>query len=237
MPAKTLVCPECNAPLAPPPGRTQFFCSFCGSTIVIPPEYQQLEERSSADVEDDELRPTPDLTKFEIDKFGDELTVSWSWRSWILAFLIPFALFWNAIVIGMGVGMFASGSILMMIGYFFIPHVWVGIGLAYVILALLFNRTTIYVNRDSLSVRHGPLPWKTPKPISVQDLQQLYVKQKISHGKNGSSASYTLEAMLKDGRSQTLISQNQDENTPIALERMIEVHLGIRDQRVKGEHR
>lgn len=235
MVAQSLTCPECNAPLEPPPDRTQFFCRFCGSTVVIPSEFQST--HSNGDSQSDVLRPAPDLSKFTIEKFGDELTISWSWRTWMLLFLIPFALFWNGIVIGMGVGIFAMGNWLFMLGYFFIPHVWIGAFLVYLIASMLFNRTVVSVNRDRLQLRHGPVPWKNPKPIDVADLQQLYVKEKISHGKNGSSASYELHALLKDGSSQTLCKSQSDDNIPIALERMIEVHLGIRDQPVQGEHR
>lgn len=235
MPAKSLTCPGCKAPLEPPPGRTQFFCQFCGSTVVIPAEYQTPGPSRSDDDDDEVLAPAPDLSKFQIDKFGDELTISWSWRTWVVLFLVPFACFWNAIVIGMGVGVFSMGEWWMRVGYFFIPHVWIGIFLVYLIVSMLLNRTTMRVTRDTLSVKHGPVPWRAPKPIFVDDLQQLYVKQKISHGKNGSSTTYSLEALLNDGSSKTLLKHQQDQNIPTAVERMIEVHLGIKDQAVKGE--
>lgn len=238
MVAQTLDCPECNAPLEPPPGRTQFFCSFCGSTIVIPTEYQtRAETRPSEPPEDDDvLHPAPDLSKFDIDKRGDELTISFAWRSWSLLFLIPFAVFWNGVVIGMGVGVFSMDHWMFKVGYFFVPHVWIGAFLIYLIAAMFLNRTTIHVNRDWLRIVHGPLPWRTPKPVDVHELAQLYVKHSVSHSENGSSTTYQLTALMNDGSSTKLFKGHQDENTPIALERMIEVHLGIKDQAVKGEY-
>ena len=244
MVAQTLTCPECNAPLEPPPNRTQFFCSFCGSTVVIPPEYQQTKDAIETQAEP--LRAAPDLSKFEIQKHGDQLTISWSWRSWLLLFLIPFALFWNGIAWTVGGAFFLAGigalgngggGIGLFGAVFAIPHLSIGLFLIYLILAMIFNRTTISVDRDELKIHHGPLPWRTPKPIPCDAIEQLYVKQKVSHNNNGTSVSYQLHALMTDGKSQKLLDNNQDENTPLAVERMIEVHLGIDDQRVAGDHR
>lgn len=244
MVAKTLTCPKCNAPLVPPPGRTPFFCSFCGSTIVVPRE--SLQEADETPAEDQRPRPTPDLSKFTIDKQGDVLTISWKWRTWLVLFLIPFAIFWNGVAwtVGgafflLGIGAFGDGgkdAFGLFGALFAVPHLCIGIFLIYLIFALLFNRTEIRVDRDTLVVRHGPLPWKTPKPIRTTEIEQLYVKEKVNHSDTGSSTNYQLHVLLKEGKSVKLLGNDLNENTPRAVERMIEVHLGIKDRAVKGDH-
>lgn len=242
MPVQTLTCPQCDAPLDPPSGRTQFFCQFCGATVVIPRSLQSNVDEPPREDMKEPLRPAPDLSKFTIDKHGDELVISWSWRTWLLLFLIPFAVFWNAITWTIA-GAFLVGGMMNDVPWYFgfagliaVPHICIGLGLIYFIAATFFNRTTVRVSQYDLSITHGPVPWKSPAPINVDEIEQLYVKEKISRGKNGSSASYQLHALLKNGSSHKLLNWATDPSIPQAVERMIEVHLDIRDQPVKGEH-
>lgn len=249
MPAQSLTCPECDAPLKPPPGQTRFFCAFCGSSVAIPPEYRSAPvdtDDSGSEQSEEPLRPAPNLSKFTIDRQGDLLTISWSWRSMALLFLIPFAVFWNAItwIVG-GTFLLTALGVLgnqgpqkeAFIGVLIAsPHFLIGLGFIYAVLVTLFNRTMIEVDRDAIRVVHGPIPWKSPPPLRSEDVEQLYVKRKTRNGNNGSvSYTYELQALRRDGEPITLLKGERDENTPRAVERMIEVHLGIKDRRVHGE--
>ena len=58
MTATTLDCPSCAAPLDVPPERTQFFCSFCGATVVVPESLRGGPSPSDSH-EDAPLEPPP----------------------------------------------------------------------------------------------------------------------------------------------------------------------------------
>ncbi|MCA9074117.1 MAG: hypothetical protein KDA93_03720 [Planctomycetaceae bacterium] len=229
MSVKRLMCPGCSAPLTPPEGRTQFFCQFCGATVVVPQEPAPL-----VDASDDTLHLLPSLDRITIEREGDRLTLSWQWRTWLAFFLIPFALFWNGIVLFIAIGILATGMSFILL--FLSLFIGVGAFLIYYAIALLVNGTTVDVENEMITVTHGPLPWKTPSPIPVDDIEQLYVKEKVHRGKDSTSVQYSLDVISKSGRTVTLISGEYDADIPRTIERLLETHLGIADRRVKGEY-
>lgn len=224
-----LTCPGCSAPLAPPRGRTQFFCQFCGATVVVPSE---LAQRPPA--RDEPLHPLPNLERIQLERSEGRLSLRWQWRSWVAFVMIPFALFWNGIILAMTVGILASGFswILLFLSLFYA----IGLFLIYYCLASLINETRIVVEDRTIAVTHGPLPWKAPRPMPVDDIEQLYVKERVHRGKDSTSVQYSLEIMRRSGGTLTLLSGEHDPDIPRTVERLLETHLGIEDRRVKGEH-
>lgn len=229
MSVKRLMCPGCSAPLTPPEGRSQFFCQFCGATIVVPQEPTPL-----VDTGDGTLHPLPSLDRITIERNGDHLTLSWQWRTWLVFFLIPFALFWNGVVLAITIGILATGMSFVLL--FLSLFIGVGAFLIYYAFALMVNGTTIEVGEGVITVKHGPLPWKTPAPIPVDDIEQLYVKEKLHRGKDSTSVQYSLDVISKSGRTITLISGEYDADIPRTIERLLETHLNITDRPVKGEY-
>ena len=223
--AEPITCPSCAAPVSPPAGRTQFFCAHCGATVVVPDDHR----RAAADAP---MKPVGDLSRFTIEKSGDELSVRWRWRSCGTLLLVPFALFWNGFIAVWIAAAASTGEPLFAL--FGIPFVVVGIGLAYLAVALQVNGTTVRVRDGVLSVEHGPLPWKAPEPIPADRLSQLYVKERVRRGKNGPHTDYQLMAVRDDGTERALLTDSTD-GTQRAVERMLEVHLGLEDRAVAGE--
>ncbi|MFZ5446598.1 MAG: hypothetical protein ACOZQL_41810 [Myxococcota bacterium] len=172
--------------------------------------------------------------KWQVDALPGSLTVRWRWSSLAVVFLIPFTLFWNGIL---SVFAFASTEGFthperLLIGLA-VPHVWVGVGLGYYVLTLLFNSTTVRLGEGTLSVRHGPLWWPGKRDFPAREIQQLFVVEK--RGSKG-SRSYEVCALLRDSRRVTLVKAD-DEQKARFLEVKLEQSLGIVDQRVEGEHR
>lgn len=245
MAVETLTCPECNAPLERPAGRAEFACMFCGSTVVAR-SLAAVDSPKAAKSGENVLRPKVDLSAFEIATRGEVLTITFVWRSLGLLFLIPFTVFWNG-VIGVGATTFFSevvfghhpgDGVARIIGpIFMIPFILVGVSLIYFCVATIFNRTVIRVDRNWLKVVHGPIPWKSPSPIRVESIEQVYVKQHLSNSDSGPSQSYQLMVLCKNGSTVGLLKPTHEEGIPKAFERLIEDHLGITDQAVQGEHR
>jgi len=121
---------------------------------------------------------------------------------------------------------------------FALIHLAVGVGLTYYTVCLFVNTTFIDVDEQSLHIRFAPLPWVGSKTIEARNIDQMFVQEKVSHGKNGTSRSYQLKALMKSGNKITLIgsgAMNDVEDTQF-LERKIEDFLGIRDRQVAGEY-
>jgi len=171
--------------------------------------------------------------KFNIDKQGDTLKISYKWFSPVAFFLVFFCIVWD----GFLVVWFAVDTPISF-KMFAIMHVAVGVGLTYYTVCLFVNSSFISVDKQKLSIRFAPLPWVGNKTLEARDIEQMFVQEKVSHGKNGVSRSYHLNALMKNGGKVKLIgsaAMNSVEDTKF-LEHKIESFLGIRDRQIAGEY-
>jgi hypothetical protein len=180
-----------------------------------------------------ESMPVPLPARMVVDARGSDLTIVMRWFSWTYIFMAFFCVVWDGFLVfwyGMAL---ASQNLVMML--FPLLHVAVGVGLTYFTVAGFFNRTTFRVERGYLSVRHGPLPWPGNLEVPTSSLEQLFCTEKVSHGRNGTTVRYGVEAVLKDGRHLKLAPGLEDREQAMFLEQTIEKHLGIQDRRVRSE--
>ena len=181
------------------------------------------------------LVPIPE--KLRIEEFGDELTISWRWFSAAVLFLIPFAIAWNAFLIGwytMAGSMpdQMPGAMRLIFLVFPLAHVAVGLGLIYGVVTMLVNRTTVRVRNGLLEVRHGPIYYPGSRSIPVDDVDQLYCTQQVdSGGKRGPTIKHPLHVQLKSGRTVPLLPGNTDADVARAVEQLVEKHLRIEGSR------
>jgi hypothetical protein len=170
--------------------------------------------------------------RFEVLDLGNSLEIKRSWFNPALFFLVFFCVFWNGfMVVWHGIAI-STGAWFM--SCFGLIHTAVGIGLAYGTIAGFVNQTVIRVGQGLLEVRHGPLPWLGNKGFPVHQIKQLYCKEHVHHGKNGSSTNYSVEMMLDSGR-ETLVQNLPECEQAIYLEQELERFLKIEDQPVRGE--
>lgn len=158
------------------------------------------------------------------------------WFSATTVFMTVFAVFWNAFMVMWFAIAISSGEWAM--AAFGSIHGAVGLGLIYAVVAQYRNRTVIRVADGALSLTHGPVPWPGGTALTTDDLQQLYVKRRVSHSsKGGTSISYELRAVHGDPpRDIKLIGSLGDPDVARFIERAVEDYLGIRDMRVRGEY-
>ncbi len=132
----------------------------------------------------------------------------------------------------------SSGGAAAHLYVFPLVHVAVGVGIGYSAVAGLLNRTTITIERDTLTVKHGPLPWLGNREIAKQDLQQLFCREKINHRRgnasHSSTISYEVHAQLGDSEVK-LVSNLTDARQALFIEQLIETTLGVEDVPVAGE--
>jgi hypothetical protein len=213
-------CPSCGAGI--PDNATR--CEFCDRPVDQAPATQR------GDV------PRP--SKFQIDDDGASLRISWRWFSPVVFFLLPFAIAWNAFLIGwysMATVMPGEPFGMRLVFLVFpIAHVAVGVGLAYSVLALLMNRSLVTVDRGTVTVSHGPLPWPGAT-VDADRIEQLYCSREERKSDNNTQQSYSLRAKLKDGSTKVLLQNVSASEETLYLEQALEKHLKIRDLPVKGE--
>lgn len=236
-------CPSCNAPLETPEDRPSFFCQFCGTPVVVEEALRRESAAAVTPQSGDGPKPSvPIPEKLHVEDLGGELTIWWRWYNPVVFFLIPFAIAWNGFLVGWytlagGMPDFMPGPMKLIFLLFPLGHVAVGLGLAYGILVLLVNRTTVRVRHGELSLKHGPVYFPGSRTISVDDIEQLYCSQELSTGGKGKPGiKFPLNVQLKSGRKLVLLANNTESEVAAAVEQLVERHLGIRDRRVAGEH-
>lgn len=220
-------------------------CTHCNELFSFQDQLPRRTEGHSHDMAPIAV-PQPDNVAMKQEGLG--LTFQWRWFRYYVFFLIPFALFWNAIVFSF-VGAFGafpwiSGvdgdfewlSLLTCIPAFILPHTWVGLGLIYYILTLLLNRTVVTVDRAAITVRHRPLPWLGNKTIPVGQIEQLYVKSNFSRFQRG-EPTYGVHLVDQANKHAKLVTGLSSSDHALYLEQEIERYLGIVDRPVRGEFR
>jgi hypothetical protein len=204
-------------------------CPNCGAVLPVD-QRSQSEGLLPASPPAAPLLPIPQ--RWEVQSGPRSLTVKWRWFKAMGLVLIPFALIWNGMLLGMGAsateGFKHPEKLLFGL---LIPHVWVGLGLAYFVLTSLLNSTTVAVNMGRVTVKHGPLPWRGNHDQPGTDFKQFFVVEK--RGSKG-SVSYELCALLRDGRRQSFVSGVTADQARF-LEVKLEQALGIQDVSVDGE--
>ncbi len=165
---------------------------------------------------------------------GSDLTVRWRWARLQTLFLLPFAVFWNGILLtaaaGLSEGFTHPEKLLFGL---LVPHVWVGVGLAYYSVATLFNTTTVSARFGRVTVKVGPLPWRGNRELDAKDLTQLFVVERRG---NRGAVSFDVCALTRDGRRQQLVTVPQPDQATF-IERRVEQALGVVDRPVEGEYR
>lgn len=172
----------------------------------------------------------------EVSEHGDELRLVRRWFTPALFFMLLFCVVWNGFLV-FWYSVTIEGGAPLIFSLFPLIHVAVGVGLTYATVAGFVNRTHITADPGRLRIRHQPLPWPGNRELPVSELEQLYCEEHVSRTRNGTSVSYTLNAVLQGGRKLTLLKRLQDPGQAIYLEHAIEKHLGIANRPVPGELR
>jgi hypothetical protein len=244
MPAYThIACPSCGSTLHSEDMSLQTMtgkCRSCHALVdlraaapglaVAPAAAGQAYPASDAR----EPIPVPLPAKVHVEARGRDLTIVRRWFSWVYIFLAFFCVVWNGMLLFFYSLIFAVDGPLV-IKLFPILHVAVGLGLSYTTIAGFLNRTTFRVERDHLTVRHGPVPWKGNLDVPTTSLEQIFCTEQISRGRNGTTIRYGVEAVLRDGRHLKLATGLEAREQALFIEQTLEKHLGIQDRRVRSE--
>jgi hypothetical protein len=162
---------------------------------------------------------------------GLEITRRWFHPAAILlaffaATWIGFLAFWY--------GMAGSSGAPTFFFLFPLVHVAVGLALGYGAAAMFLNRTVIRAEGGSLSVRHGPLPWRQGPTIPSSGIAQVFTREDRPKQDSG-SPTYSVHAVRRDGTRVRLLGTVPSADHALFLEQAVERHLKIADRSVPGE--
>jgi hypothetical protein len=172
-----------------------------------------------------------------VDDQGDQVRYVRRWFSSQCVFLLFFCVLWDGFLVYWYAQAFSRHGVPLMAVLFPLLHVAVGVGLTYFTVCGFVNSTIVEVGSGVISVRHRPLPWWGNRTFESADVDQLYCRRRIVHGKNTTREVYDLRAITKDGREVKLLSTLEEPEQALYLEQEIERRLRIKDRPVKGEYR
>lgn len=177
------------------------------------------------------LNPLP--KNIELVTEYDAIVIRRVWKSPVAYFLIFFSLIWNGFMVGWMSIAISQGAWSM--AAFGSIHAAVGLFLIYYTIALFVNKTDIRIDTYNLSVKHYPLRWMGQAQIPVENVQQVYCKEKITRNKNSTSVSYEVHCIDRNNKQKKLLSGLNDSSQAHFIETEIEKVLGIKDRPVSGE--
>jgi hypothetical protein len=221
-------------------------CRACNSIFDFSPQLQREEPEAPlarrrlpvplpeglAIVEDAGGDREPESYRQDAAEAG-KLVISRRWFSSQLFFMAFFCLAWDSFLVFWYAHAGRAGLIAIL---FPVAHVAVGVGLTYRTIAGFVNRTWIVADHGTLTIRHTPLPWLGNRTLPAEDIEQLVCKEVVTRGSDDSSTTYTLAAVMKDGRQVDLLKGLPQADQALFLEQRLEDRLGIVDVPVGGEY-
>ena len=165
------------------------------------------------------------------------MAIEFNWYTPVAYFFLLFTIIWNAFLLFWYSTALAGGAPIIFI-LFPILHVAVGLGLIYFTACQFLNKTNIEIDDNYLSIRHSPIPWwRGNVEIPSKEINQLYVKEDKSKGKNGNTYTYSLRVKLNDNSDKEILSVTGVEDAQmLEIEQQLERFMGINDRPVKGEY-
>jgi hypothetical protein len=176
--------------------------------------------------------PIPEHISMEQTAGG--LLFSYRWFSLGYIFIALFAIAWDGfLVFWYSVATSQNAPLMMLL--FPIIHVLVGIGITYYALAGFYNKTLVLVGQGKLTIQHVPLPWPGNRVLQAADISQLYSQERIIRTRNGTQIKYQLNAITRENKKISLMSNLTAPDQVRFLEHKLEEYLGITDVPVEGE--
>lgn len=208
-PAMKVVCPNCRAPI---PGDTINVASMSAVCRACAEVFPIAAGTAAPPPPGDAERPR--IVRVEELPAGG-LRLSWSWWRWSYVFLIFFTIAWDGFLVfwyAMAIfGHEKTGSAFSWFAILFpICHVAVGVGLTYFLIAASCNRTTIELGRETLRVRHAPVPWIGNRDIARERIHRLKIARTESQSSGRVSVTHGLLAELDPDGQATLVRSFHD---------------------------
>jgi len=142
-------------------------------------------------------------------------TIRKTWLTWLVAPLALFAIFWDGFLFLFYWSILTKADSPGLPLLFPIPHVCVGLGLTYYVLASFINKTDIVISESGVTVTTGPAPWFGNRQVRADEIEQVIVRER--RGNKGGRTYWVMYAG-PSRKEQKLVSwlPNQDQAEFIA---------------------
>lgn len=169
-----------------------------------------------------------------LEQTADGLVITRQWRSPAGLLMIPLSILWIVVLIVLP--SFTKGRTDLMITLVIpVMHVTMGIGISYLTLAHLINRTRIIVTHSHVSVAHGPLPWPGNRSVATAQINQFFCKEFRRRTNQGLQKRYQVWVLMSDGTQSKLVDLGLAPERALYIEQQIEMALNIQDREVPDE--
>ena len=226
----TVACKKCGRTVDTEDLDMEFLVAGCSHCSTL---FSFSDQVKSADKRPVPRSPVPMPKGISVEDSGKQLTISRKWFGPAVIFIILFTLFWNGFMLVWYTIAVSQQEWLMAV--FGSLHLAVGLGLLYYSPAGIFNTTTIDVIKDGFEIKHGPIPYPGHLLMLSESIQQLYCREKVNQGKNGTTCTYELHALTRDGKDERILKGLSQREQVLFLEQEIEKYIGITDTPVPGE--
>lgn len=163
--------------------------------------------------------PVP--THIICEKQTTRLTLTQRWFSWMSVALVPFCLVLDAAV-AVAYGVLPRREHPVIVAVVLLPGILLALWAAYYVLARLVNETVVAVTTSKVSIHHRPLPWTGGQSIALQQVKTLTCGKRTSQNYEGDVwETYTLAAILNDGREVELLHKIGSQRAVNILEREV----------------
>ena len=207
-------------------------CSHCDAIYDLASRTSQLSDEEINSLKETFNRVAVPLPEnFTIEESPKVLKVSWQWGGSIFYFVF-LGVFSLGILSVSGIP-FVTTFDLDLIFFALLPT-WGVLGSIYGLGQVLFTSTRIVVSNETLSVRHGPITFRTSYTFARAEIEQLYIKERIE---KEHFRFYGVHALLTTGDHVELISTLETVEQALWIEQRLEGRLGIIGAAVKGEFR
>ncbi len=178
------------------------------------------------------LTPVPESITFT--ENNQLLSIEKNWFKPVHIASLVFALMWNGFL-GFFYSSLIAGNALLFVYGFTLLHLAAGLWLMYFAVCGLINKTVISTSRREITIKHQPLPWSGNRTIHRNEIEQLFVLQRIHSGKNTTTITYDIQAIISGNKAINLVKGLETPEEAKFIENKIEHFLQIEDKPVKGE--
>lgn len=182
--------------------------------------------------------PEPDElilpNRVSVDFYDEYMHISRRWWGLSTVFLLVFMGFWVFIVSFVFENAF-SGSPKGISILFSIIFGLASCSLVYSTTANLLNKTDIFVSQQRMEIKISPIPWRGNKKVLMDDIEQFYVKTRVTGPRNKRRTVHELRYIERNGVDYKLLEGFGSKQNLQFVERQIEKYLGIKDQRLAQE--
>ncbi len=112
---------------------------------------------------------------------ADGITIRKVWRTWLIAPLAIFVIFWDGFLFFWYTQAFAQPDTQFMMLLFPMAHVAVGIGMTYYVVASLFNKTDVVISLTGIKVSIYPFPWFGSKEVKREEITDIIVRERTGN--------------------------------------------------------